>query len=88
MYILVMCSNGCHVFVKFSFHKGTGEAGKSTFIKQMRIIHGQGYSDKDRVEFSGLIYRNIVFGAQVLAEAMEGLKIPYESDENKVRGDT
>uniref|UniRef100_A0A3Q4GVA4 GNAS complex locus n=1 Tax=Neolamprologus brichardi TaxID=32507 RepID=A0A3Q4GVA4_NEOBR len=27
---------------------GTGESGKSTFIKQMRIIHGGGYTDEDK----------------------------------------
>jgi hypothetical protein len=30
------------------FIAGTGESGKSTFIKQMRIIHGAGYSDDDK----------------------------------------
>ncbi|NXN03893.1 GNAQ protein, partial [Sylvia borin] len=30
---------------------GTGESGKSTFIKQMRIIHGSGYSDEDKRGF-------------------------------------
>jgi hypothetical protein len=32
----------------FSVIIGTGESGKSTFIKQMRIIHGAGYSDDDK----------------------------------------
>lgn len=84
MYMYALCIHICY-YLFFFFPKGTGEAGKSTFIKQMRIIHGQGYSDKDRVEFSGLIYRNIVFGAQVLAEAMDVLKISYESEDNKVQ---
>lgn len=64
---------------------GTGEAGKSTFIKQMRIIHGQGYSDKDRQEFIGLILRNVLMAVQILAEAMATLKIRYEDDNNRVR---
>ncbi len=63
---------------------GTGEAGKSTFIKQMRIIHGQGYSDKDRAEFTVLVYRNIFLGIQILATAMEDLNIPYVDPSNKV----
>ena len=29
---------------------GTGESGKSTFIKQMRIIHGSGFNDEDKSE--------------------------------------
>ena len=63
---------------------GTGEAGKSTFIKQMRIIHGQGYSDKDRAEFSSLVYRNIFHGMQILIDAMAALKIAYADAGNKV----
>ena len=63
---------------------GTGEAGKSTFIKQMRIIHGKGYTDKDRAEFGGLVYRNIITAVQILAEAMEKLKISYVKDSNRV----
>ena len=63
---------------------GTGEAGKSTFIKQMRIIHGQGYSDKDRKEFIPLIFRNILLAVQIMAEAMATLKVAYEDDNNRV----
>lgn len=64
---------------------GTGEAGKSTFIKQMRIIHGQGYSEGDRKKFTVLIYRNMYTASQILIEAMETLQIPYETDEAKTR---
>lgn len=63
---------------------GTGEAGKSTFIKQMRIIHGQGYSDRDRAEFKTLVYRNTVKGMLIMIEAMETLKVPYADESNKV----
>ena len=63
---------------------GTGEAGKSTFIKQMRIIHGQGYSDKDRAEFKVQVYRNIYMGMQILIDAMDHLKISYVNPESKV----
>lgn len=60
---------------------GTGESGKSTFIKQMRIIHGQGYSKNDRLKFKVLVYRNIYTAIQALIEAMELLKIPFEVGE-------
>lgn len=62
---------------------GTGEAGKSTFIKQMRIIHGQGYSDRDRAEFKTLVYRNMVKGIFIMINAMEMLKIPYQDESIK-----
>ena len=44
---------------------GTGESGKSTFIKQMRIIHGDGYSEEDRKQWRKMIYQNIYQGIQV-----------------------
>jgi hypothetical protein len=38
---------------------GTGESGKSTFIKQMRIIHGSGYSLEDKMQHKRLVYQNV-----------------------------
>ena len=63
---------------------GTGEAGKSTFIKQMRIIHGAGYTDEDRAGYRVGIYQNIFNGMQILVEAMENLNISYSNSENEV----
>ena len=51
----------------------------------MRIIHGQGYSAKDRTEFKVQVYRNIYMGMQILIEAMDHLKIPFDNPESKVR---
>lgn len=56
---------------------GTGESGKSTFIKQMRIIHGSGYSDEDKRGFIKLVYQNIFMAMQSMIRAMELLKINY-----------
>lgn len=50
----------------------------------MRIIHGQGYSERDRAEFKVLVYRNVFIGIQKLIEAMEALRIPYENPNNQV----
>jgi guanine nucleotide-binding protein G(q) subunit alpha len=62
---------------------GTGESGKSTFIKQMRIIHGSGYSDDDKRTFIKLVYQNIYMAMNSMIRAMEALKIPYKSDQNE-----
>ncbi|XP_019873314.2 guanine nucleotide-binding protein G(q) subunit alpha isoform X1 [Aethina tumida] len=56
---------------------GTGESGKSTFIKQMRIIHGAGYSDEDKRGFIKLVYQNIFMAMQSMIKGMELLKIQY-----------
>ena len=64
---------------------GTGESGKSTFIKQMRIIHGQGYSDEDKRGYIPLVYQNILSAMHSLTRAMENLRIPYKDPANPVR---
>lgn len=56
---------------------GTGESGKSTFIKQMRIIHGAGYTDEDKRGFIKLVYQNIFMAMQSMIKAMDLLKIQY-----------
>uniref|UniRef100_A0A8C5LK61 Guanine nucleotide-binding protein subunit alpha n=1 Tax=Leptobrachium leishanense TaxID=445787 RepID=A0A8C5LK61_9ANUR len=62
---------------------GTGESGKSTFIKQMRIIHGSGYSEEDKRGFTKLVYQNIFTAMQSMIRAMETLKILYKFEQNK-----
>lgn len=64
---------------------GTGESGKSTFIKQMRIIHGQGYSDEDKRGYIPLVYQNILSAMHSLTRAMENLRIPYRDSSNPER---
>uniref|UniRef100_A0A8B9JU37 Guanine nucleotide-binding protein subunit alpha-11 n=1 Tax=Astyanax mexicanus TaxID=7994 RepID=A0A8B9JU37_ASTMX len=61
---------------------GTGESGKSTFIKQMRIIHGKGYSEEDRRGFTRLVFQNIFIAIKALIEAMKTLQIPFIDDKN------
>lgn len=63
---------------------GTGESGKSTFIKQMRIIHGRGYSDEDKRGFTRLVYQNIFTAMQAMIQAMKTLQIPYKYENNEV----
>ncbi|XP_055687162.1 guanine nucleotide-binding protein G(q) subunit alpha isoform X6 [Lutzomyia longipalpis] len=62
---------------------GTGESGKSTFIKQMRIIHGSGYSDEDKRGFIKLVYQNIFMAMQSMIRAMDLLKIQYSLPHNQ-----
>ncbi|XP_065170619.1 guanine nucleotide-binding protein G(q) subunit alpha isoform X1 [Atheta coriaria] len=66
---------------------GTGESGKSTFIKQMRIIHGAGYSDDDKRGFIKLVYQNIFMAMQSMIRAMDLLKIKYCQQSNVDKAD-
>nr|XP_045610057.1 guanine nucleotide-binding protein G(q) subunit alpha isoform X4 [Procambarus clarkii] len=61
---------------------GTGESGKSTFIKQMRIIHGAGYSDEDKRGFIKLVFQNIFMAMQSMIRAMDLLQISYGDSAN------
>eukprot|EP00118_Oscarella_pearsei_P003331 m.13925 g.13925 ORF g.13925 m.13925 type:complete len:354 (+) comp25312_c0_seq1:120-1181(+) len=67
---------------------GTGESGKSTFVKQMRIIHGAGYTDADRAGFKALVYSNVYSAMFQLMGAMETLNVPYENPDNEENGTT
>lgn len=50
----------------------------------MRIIHGAGYTAKDRAEFKELVYKNVYTAISILVEAMRALKIAYASPANQV----
>lgn len=61
---------------------GAGESGKSTFLKQMRIIHGVSF-ERDLVrEYQQIIYQNVVRGMQVLVDARDKLEIAWGDNDN------
>ena len=64
---------------------GTGESGKSTFIKQMRIIHGAGYSEEAKRGFIKIVYQNIFIAMQSMIRAMDMLHISYGDSPNIVK---
>ncbi|KAL2297808.1 hypothetical protein Nmel_016373 [Mimus melanotis] len=73
---------------------GAGESGKSTFLKQMRIIHGQDWDRAAREEFRATIYSNVIkvlfpviTGVRVLVDAREKLHIPWGDPANQSNGD-
>ncbi|XP_067252313.1 guanine nucleotide-binding protein G(q) subunit alpha-like isoform X1 [Chanodichthys erythropterus] len=65
---------------------GTGESGKTTFIKQMRIIHGKGFSEEDRRGYTKMVFQNIFTAMKALTVAMNTLRIPYANPQNEVYG--
>ncbi|XP_010777396.1 guanine nucleotide-binding protein subunit alpha-14 [Notothenia coriiceps] len=62
---------------------GTGESGKSTFIKQMRIIHGGGYTEEDKRSYAKLVFQNILTSMQTMTRAMEALGINLADPKNQ-----
>ncbi|XP_054879095.1 guanine nucleotide-binding protein subunit alpha-12a isoform X1 [Poeciliopsis prolifica] len=65
---------------------GAGESGKSTFLKQMRIINGQEFDKKALLDFRDTIYENILKGMRVLVDARDKLGITWQSCENEKQG--
>ena len=63
---------------------GAGESGKSTFLKQMKIIHGGSLIDDTNTldEFREIIFSNIIKGMKVLIDAKNKLGIDWGSDES------
>ena len=61
---------------------GAGESGKSTFLKQMRIIHGDRFDEATIREFKSVIYGNVVKGMRVLLDARGKLGISWGDEEN------
>ncbi|KJH50094.1 g-protein alpha subunit [Dictyocaulus viviparus] len=58
---------------------GAGESGKSTIVKQMKIIHETGYSDEERKQYRPVVFSNTIQSMVALLRAMGSLKIDFES---------
>lgn len=65
---------------------GAGESGKSTFLKQMKIIHGVRFERDQLLEYQQIIYQNVVKGMRVLVDARDKLGIPWGDEDNGVFG--
>lgn len=63
---------------------GSGESGKTTIVKQMKIIHQSGYSQDERALFRTTIFKNILDGAKGICEALDKLSIMPEDGETLV----
>lgn len=65
---------------------GAGESGKSTFLKQMRIIHGIKFEAFLIKEYQQIIYQNVVKGMRVLVDARNKLAIQWGDSTNSELG--
>ncbi|KAJ5212067.1 uncharacterized protein N7498_003713 [Penicillium cinerascens] len=66
---------------------GAGESGKSTIIKQMRIIHSRGFPEEERHTTRAVIYSNIVIAFKVLLDIMNAENIEFEQEKTKLLAD-
>ena len=64
---------------------GSGESGKSTIVKQMKIIHLHGYSPDELLLYRSVVNRNVVESAQALVLAMRKFGLDCQHSANRVR---
>ncbi|CAG5097200.1 Oidioi.mRNA.OKI2018_I69.XSR.g14976.t1.cds [Oikopleura dioica] len=60
---------------------GAGESGKSTIVKQMKIIHENGYSAEDCQQYKAVVYSNTLQSMIAIVKAMGNLKINFAEAE-------
>ncbi|KAG6377669.1 hypothetical protein JVT61DRAFT_14434 [Boletus reticuloceps] len=67
--------------------KCSGESGKSTIIKQMRIIHQNGFTDEELMTYRPTIYRNTLDSAQAIVLATRKIGLEYIDPNNRVNAE-
>jgi len=55
---------------------GTGESGKSTVAKQLKILHMSGFSKEELLHYKSVLYSNVMVGIATLIE--QAPKLGYE----------
>ena len=56
---------------------GAGESGKSTIVKQMKIIHETGYSSEECLQYQPVVYSNTIQSLMAIIRAMGQLRIDF-----------
>lgn len=72
----------CISFANFRF-TGSGESGKSTIVKQMKIIHLKGYSEEELFNYRPTVFKNLIECAKAVINAMHQFDIEPTVEENK-----
>lgn len=63
---------------------GTGESGKSTVFKQLKIIHKDAYPPEECMKFKDTIFTNVLQCIRALIEGCEKLEIAFDSPDTQV----
>ena len=63
---------------------GAGESGKSTILKQMRLIYTEGFGLHERKEVRQVIFANMIVAFKIIGEEMRDLGMNYELKESAV----
>ncbi|KAG9225536.1 hypothetical protein CCMSSC00406_0003039 [Pleurotus cornucopiae] len=66
---------------------GSGESGKSTIVKQMKIIHQNGFTKDELESYRPIIYKNVLDSAQAIVLAMRKIGVEPERYSNRALAD-
>lgn len=64
---------------------GAGESGKSTVLKQMKLIHHGGYSEQERDSYKEIIFSNTVQSMRAILDALPVLELSLASQNDSRR---
>jgi len=73
--------------ISLTYRPGAGESGKSTIIKQMRIIHSNGFQEDEKVQTRAVIFSNVIVACKVLMEIMKSQDMKFEHDATTIHAD-
>ncbi|CAB3231748.1 unnamed protein product [Arctia plantaginis] len=65
---------------------GAGESGKSTIVKQMKIIHESGFTNEDFKQYRPVVYSNTIQSLVAILRAMPNLGITYGNRDRESDG--
>lgn len=66
---------------------GSGESGKTTIVKQMKIIHQNGYTRDELMQFRPVVYRNLIDSANAIITAMRKLGVDPQEPANRANAE-
>ncbi|KAI9310991.1 G protein alpha subunit [Dichotomocladium elegans] len=61
---------------------GSGESGKSTIVKQMKIIHQNGYTPGELEAWRPVVHKNLIESCQALIAGIAKFDLSYEDEKN------
>jgi GTPase SAR1 family protein len=61
---------------------GSSGCGKTTFMKQLRLLHGVAFTEEDRTRYREMIYASILNCIKILIKEAKRLEIKYAVREN------
>lgn len=67
---------------------GAGESGKSTLVKQMKIIHADGFTHAELSSFRPTVLDNLLASMKYVLAGMGILRINLEHSRNKIHAQT